>query len=81
MRQLAEHFNAVAIGNAHEDMVALVAIAKGAKAAHPIEIRDRVRTKAAELIAGAASETEINNVVMKVRAGQIVPDDVLRREG
>lgn len=74
LRQLADHFNAVAAGNAHEDMAALVAIAKGATLPHPIEMRDRVRTKAAELIAGATSEAEINQIVMKMRAGQIVPD-------
>lgn len=81
MRQLAEHFNAVASANAHDDMAALVAIAKGAKIAHPIEIRDRVRAKAAGLIAGATSEAEINNIVMNVRAGQIVPDAIGPGEG
>ncbi len=81
LRQLADHFNAVAAGNAHEDMAALVAIAKGAKIAHPIEIRERVRAEASRLIAEAASESEINNIVMKMRAGQIVPEGVEPGEG
>ena len=81
LQQLADHFNAVAAGNAHEDMAALVAIAKGAKIAHPIEIRERVRAKAMGLIAVATSEEEINNIVMKMRAGQIVPEGAGPDEG